>query len=138
MGEQQFAMAFPAWNKRTFVWNTNLPEDGSYENFIGGIASQPTKLETVAEVNQSIGDILEYFDNDSTRFTVFLSRFLDKIIVCTIPQPKKKKQKKKKKRKRQLAPRLKSPHLMVRLKKYQLQVTYVMHKKCAEEHLKLQ
>merc|ERR1712228_546188 len=28
--------------------------------------------------NQSIGDILEYFDNDSTRFTVFLSRFLDK------------------------------------------------------------
>lgn len=70
--------AFPSWNKRTFVWNTNLPDDGSYENFIGGIASQPTKLETVAEVNTSIGDILEYFDNDSTRFTVFLSRFLDK------------------------------------------------------------
>jgi len=71
-------MAFPSWNQRTFVWNTNLPEDGSYENFIGGIASQPTKLDTVSEVNQSIGDILEYFDNDSTRFTVFLSRFLDK------------------------------------------------------------
>jgi len=71
-------MAFPSWNQRTFVWNTNLPEDGSYENFIGGIASQPTKLETVSEVNQSIGDIMEYFDNDSTRFTVFLSRFLDK------------------------------------------------------------
>jgi len=70
--------AFPSWNKRTFVWNTNLPDDGSYENFIGGIASQPTKLDNVAEVNQSIGDILEYFDNDSTRFTVFLSRFLDK------------------------------------------------------------
>lgn len=70
--------AFPSWNKRTFVWNTNLPDDGSYENFIGGIASQPTKLDTVAEVNQSVGDILEYFDNDSTRFTVFLSRFLDK------------------------------------------------------------
>jgi len=70
--------AFPSWSKRTFVWNTNLPDDGSYENFIGGIASQPTKLETVGEVNQSIGDILEYFDNDSTRFTVFLSRFLDK------------------------------------------------------------
>merc|ERR1712165_655359 len=58
--------------------NTNLPDDGSYENFIGGIASQPTKLNNVGEVNQSIGDILEYFDNDSTRFTVFLSRFLDK------------------------------------------------------------
>jgi len=70
--------AFPSWNKRTFVWNTNLPDDGSYENFIGGIASQPTKLNNVGEVNQSIGDILEYFDNDSTRFTVFLSRFLDK------------------------------------------------------------
>jgi len=70
--------SFPSWNKRTFVWNTNLPDDGSYENFIGGIASQPTKLSNVGEVNQSIGDILEYFDNDSTRFTVFLSRFLDK------------------------------------------------------------
>merc|ERR1711953_549047 len=70
--------AFPSWNKRTFVWNTNLPDDGSYENFIGGIASQPTKLNNVGEVNQSIGDILEYFDNDSTRFTWVLSRFLDK------------------------------------------------------------
>merc|ERR1712165_428700 len=55
-----------------------MGDDGSYENFIGGIASQPTKLNNVGEVNQSIGDILEYFDNDSTRFTVFLSRFLDK------------------------------------------------------------
>lgn len=70
--------SFPSWNKRTFVWNTNLPDDGTYENFIGGIASQPTKLDTVADVNQSIADILEYFDNDSTRFCVFFSRFLDK------------------------------------------------------------
>lgn len=70
--------AFPSWNQRTFVWNTSIPDDGSYENFIGGIASQPVKLNNVSEVNQSIGDIMEYFDNDSTRFTVFLSRFLDK------------------------------------------------------------
>lgn len=70
--------AFPSWNQRTFVWNTSIPDDGSYENFIGGIASQPKKLNNVSEVNQSIGDILEYFDNDSTRFAVFLSRFLDK------------------------------------------------------------
>jgi len=70
--------SFPSWNNRTFVWNTNVPDNGSYENFIGKIASQPSKLETVADVNQSISDILEYFDNDSTRFTVFFSRFLDK------------------------------------------------------------
>jgi len=99
-------MAFPAWNKRTFVWNTNLPEDGSYENFIGGIASQPTKLETVAEVNQSIGDILEYFDNDSTRFTVFLSRFLDKNYSLYYVQTEEEKQKEKEKEEAKKGPKV--------------------------------
>jgi len=98
---------FPSWNKRTFVWNTSLPEDGSYENFIGGIASQPTKLETVAEVNQSIGDILEYFDNDSTRFTVFLSRFLDKNYSQYYTPTEEEKAKEEEKKKAESGPKIK-------------------------------
>jgi len=98
--------AFPSWNKRTFVWNTNLPDDGSYENFIGGIASQPTKLENVGEVNQSIGDILEYFDNDSTRFTVFLSRFLDKNYSLYYKQTEEEKQRELEKEKAKSGPKV--------------------------------
>merc|ERR1719361_958593 len=89
-----------------FVWNTDLPEDGSYENFIGGIATQPTKLTSVGEVNQSIGDILEYFDNDSTRFTVFLSRFLDKNYSLYYKETEEEKQKKAEKEKAKAGPKV--------------------------------